>query len=279
MTSRIDCILRQIEKTGKGLEVGPSYNPVAPKSEGWNIDVADYLDAENLRSKYAAWNVDGSKIETVDHVIGPDGLFATIGLASEYDFIIASHVIEHTVDFIGFLQDCEKMLKSGGILSLAVPDKRYCFDILKPLSTTGQVLEAHLDGRKRHSLGTIFDAHAMHVSRGGEIVFPDNGELDGLTFMHSVQQAADIMNQYKSHAEYMDVHAWHFTLESFELIITDLASMKFISFEILETVPTLGYEFFISIRKTDAVTNSLNRMALMKDAFRGEMAAKQAPST
>jgi hypothetical protein len=91
--SRIDKILRLVEKSEKGLEIGPSYNPVAPKSGGWNVEIVDHLDATEPRCKYAAWNVDTSTIEEVDHVIGVDGFFSAMGRASEYGFIIASHVI------------------------------------------------------------------------------------------------------------------------------------------------------------------------------------------
>jgi hypothetical protein len=31
--------------TGLGLEIGPSYNPLLPKSEGYRVRTADHLDA------------------------------------------------------------------------------------------------------------------------------------------------------------------------------------------------------------------------------------------
>ena len=170
--SRFEKIFHLIDKTGLGLEIGPSYNPIAPKRDGWNVEIVDHLNAASLQSKYAAWGVDGSAIEEVDYIVGTDGLYAAIGRESRFDFILASHAIEHMPDVVQFLKDCERLLKPGGILSLVVPDKRFCFDVLKPLSTTGQVLQAHIDRRQKHSPGTIFDAHALHVKKNEAIVWP-----------------------------------------------------------------------------------------------------------
>jgi hypothetical protein len=72
-------ILQSIDRGGKGLEIGPSYNPVAPKSQGWNVEIVDHLDADGLRRKYTAWSIDVSKIEDVDHIIKDRGLAETVG--------------------------------------------------------------------------------------------------------------------------------------------------------------------------------------------------------
>ena len=59
-----------IDLSGRGLEIGPSYNPLVPKSAGFDVSIADYTDAAGLRAKYAATpNVDIGRIEEVDHVL------------------------------------------------------------------------------------------------------------------------------------------------------------------------------------------------------------------
>lgn len=61
-------ILCFCKKDGKGLEIGPSYNPVAPKREGYDVDILDYTTADELKKKYTALGVDVSKIEPVDFI-------------------------------------------------------------------------------------------------------------------------------------------------------------------------------------------------------------------
>lgn len=110
--NRIEKILSLIpSKTLLGLAIGPSYNPITPKRD---VEIVDHANTEELKKKYNAWNVQGTElIEEVNHVVGTNGIYATINRNNHYDFIIASHVIEHTPDFIQFLIDCQRLLKVG----------------------------------------------------------------------------------------------------------------------------------------------------------------------
>ena len=248
--SRSEKILKLIDnKSLLGLEIGPSYNPIAPKREGWNIEIVDHLSSEELREKYQAWGVNIELIEPVDYIVGAEGLYAAIGNNDCYDYIIASHVIEHMPDLIQFLIDCQNLLKINGILSLVVPDKRFCFDAMKPLTTTGQVLQAHIERRKRHSPGVIYDAYSLHANKSGSIVWPGNLDQSDLTFAHSVMEAKALMDDYVLHDKYVDVHAWQFEYASFKKLILDIIEMKFIDMKIDFESGSDGHEFYFSLRK------------------------------
>lgn len=275
MTSRGDKIFHALNCEGLGLEIGPSYSPMMPKRDGWNVEIADHLDAQSLRNKYAAWGVDGAAIEDVDYVIGEGGLFAAIGKESRFDFIVASHVIEHVPDVVQFLVDCEKLLKPDGVLSLVVPDKNFCFDLLKPLTTTGQILQAHLERRSRHSPGTIFDAHALHArTRDGAIVWTEAIDPAQLELVHTLGEAKQIMDDYVRSTQFIDVHAWQFIPASFDRVISDCAQMGLINFEVEVSFGTAGHEFFISLRKkVDRLARAEDdKVQLAKLAAAGEAA-------
>jgi SAM-dependent methyltransferase len=80
-----------------------------------------------------------------------------------FDAIIASHVIEHLVDPIGFFNSAWRLLKEDRRVALAVPDKRLCFDCLRPVSTTGQLIATWRSKRRLHSLASVFDHSAYHA--------------------------------------------------------------------------------------------------------------------
>ena len=142
---------------------------------------------------------------------------------ARYDWIVASHVIEHVPDLVAFLVDCEALLKSGGSLVLAVPDKRYVFDILRPVSTVGQVLQAHVDGRKRPWPGVIFDDFAYARKRSGHIGWaPDDS--NPLEEVWPLGTARQFFQQACRDESYVDVHCWVFVPSSFRLIINALAA-------------------------------------------------------
>jgi len=131
MNQRARRILKPCRTSGRGLEIGPSFNPLAPKREGFNIAVMDHMSREALIEKYRDHtNMPPNYeqlIEEVDYVW--DGRPYPELIPEKFDYIISSHLIEHVPDLIGHLNDCAEILKDGGVYSLAVPDKRYSFDI------------------------------------------------------------------------------------------------------------------------------------------------------
>jgi SAM-dependent methyltransferase len=210
---------------GAGLEIGASFDPIVAKRDGYNVEVLDHLSAQELRVKYKdAPGVNLSMIEEVDHISDGGSILDLIGKRDHYDYIVASHVIEHTVDVLGFLLDCESLLKRDGALVLAVPDTRFSFDCLRPLTTTGQVMQAHAEKGKRHSIGKVFDELAYNCLRDGAIAWPRR-KKGALAFFRPLSDAKAILEQYRDSEMFIDIHAWQFTPSSFRLILSDLNAL------------------------------------------------------
>ena len=146
------------------IEIGASYNPIVPKSDGWNTTVIDHANRSELIKKYHDQQI--ANIEDVD-IIWRDGALADAvpaHLYGTFDALIASHVGEHIPDLIGFFQSVAMLLKPAGMMFLALPDKRLCFDFFKPLTTTGDLLDGL--GRVRHTTGTLFNHSAYFAVPG-----------------------------------------------------------------------------------------------------------------
>ncbi len=256
--------------TGKGLEVGPSHNPLMPKAEGFDVEILDYLDADGLRRKYAGAGVDISAVEEVDYIADGRSMTEVIGERQRYDWIVASHVIEHVPDLVAFLNDCEALLKPGGSLVLAVPDKRCCFDILRPVSTVGQVLQAHVDGRKRPWPGVIFDDVAYARKRSGHTGWT-LGDAEPLEEVRSPDAALRVFEQACSSDSYIDVHCWVFVPSSFHLIISTLAAFNMTGLRGLD-FRDAGGEFYavLSARATPQALD-LGALALSAQAEEREI--------
>ena len=58
---------------------------------------------------------------------------ASLGDASQ-DFVVANHFLEHTEDPIGTMENVLRVIKPGGIAYLAVPDKRFTFDVSRDVT-------------------------------------------------------------------------------------------------------------------------------------------------
>jgi SAM-dependent methyltransferase len=146
---RREQILKHVDKDKKGLEIGPWFAPLAPKREGYNCLSLDVFDAQTLREKAEQdLNIPKSSIPLIEEVdiLGTatdlEDAIAARDAVGTFDYIISSHNFEHLPNPIKFLRGCEKALKPGAYLSMAVPDKRACFDYFRPISTLGALIEA-----------------------------------------------------------------------------------------------------------------------------------------
>lgn len=236
---------KHIKKNKLGIEIGPSHNPIVTKKDGYNVMIVDHANKKDLVKKYKALQIDTSQIEDVDYVWdGKKTLTDLIGKKGKFDYIIASHLVEHTTDLITFLKDCENLLKPTGKLILAIPDKRYCFDYFRFPSTTGDLLDAHYTNRIRHTPGKMFDYVSSATLRGGDMGWSE-GDTRKLTLLHTVKEAHDKQKEAMATKTYMDMHNWMFTPASFKLIVSDLQNLGITKLSYSDALPTAGLEFFV----------------------------------
>jgi SAM-dependent methyltransferase len=260
--TRDETIRSMFKADGLGLEIGPSYNPLLPKARGYRIETIDHASQAGLIEKYRNDpSVDCSRIEPVDYVCDGRSFVETIGATGRYDFIVASHVIEHSPDLIGFLRDCEALLRPEGVLVLAVPDKRRCFDALRPVSTTGAALQAALEQRTRHAPGSIFDCVANAVHRGNEPTWRHDSRAP-LRMAQDVAVARQQFEQASADPGYFDNHSWCFTPSSFSLLLSDFNALGLLMLKEREIRGTGGLEFYAVLAR-DGAGPRLGRLDLL----------------
>ena len=274
-------LLGSLDRKSRIIEIGPSYNPIAAKADGWNSHSVDHATQEELVEKYRCQpDVDVTRIEAVDFVwrSGPMADAVPSDLHGTFDAFIASHVVKHTPDFIGFLDTAATLLSPEGVVILAVPDKRYCFDYFRPLTTTGRVLHAHTARRSRHERSVVFDHMAYVVRSEGNGAW-GRAPVGSLEFIHSLDHAAQTFAAAREgdDSDYLDVHAWQFTPPSFELLLLELARLGETDWLVDRITPPTGCEFYVWLRRggraaaaalTVAELDS-RRLALLKRTLHG----------
>ena len=248
---RNDKILEHVHRSGKGIEIGPSIDPIAPKREGFDVDVIDHMNRADLVAQYDVHGYDTNVIEDVDFVWTGERYADLVGKTGHYDWIIASHVIEHIPDLVGFLVECSELLNEDGVISLVVPDKRYCFDRFRPISGLGQLIDRHLDSAKIHTVGTVAEFKMNATVRDHELSWSstDTGQLQ---FLHPLSDVEEAMSAVTERAEYVDCHAWCFVPHSFRMLIDDLFTLGMIDVREVDFFPTVGFEFYITLGKRGA---------------------------
>nr|WP_294551803.1 methyltransferase domain-containing protein [uncultured Rhodopila sp.] len=249
---RVSRLLGTATRSSRIIEIGAGYSPAAPKSHGWNTHVVDHTTQEALRAKYADAAVDVRAIEPVDTVWqqGPLHEAVPAALVGQVDLIIASHVLEHLPDLIGFFASAARLAAPSGILSIALPDRRYCFDCFRPWTTTGGLLEAHHRRAIRHDLKTAFDHMAYSAVVDGRLGWGAE-PIARPTLLDSFAAAAATAASFSDGMprHYQDYHAWQFTPAGFELITLELGELGLLDWRMEELNGPENFEFFVSLRR------------------------------
>jgi hypothetical protein len=264
---RRDKAFAHIDLNGRGLEIGASHSPLLPKSSGAHVEIVDHASRPELIEKYRVQGIGSdllARIEEVDHIWTHGSLADAVGERGAFDYIIGSHMIEHMVDLIGFLQDCEALLRDGGRLSLIIPDKRYCFDMFQPLTTVGGAVNGHLSGIRLHPFGTVLDHHAYACLRGPEVISWNSATSTPVQMQFDdLRTKNEEIERGRRQEDYVDVHRWRFTPTSFRLLLQDLRDLGYHRLAEVGWFDTAGNEFFVTLARTDVTPPREDRLAML----------------
>lgn len=271
--SRSEKLLTGIDPVQQsGLEIGALCRPIVAPHTG-PIRYVDHCTTAELREKYAEDpTVDCDAIVDVSYVWGGQSLRELVG-DERFDYIIASHVIEHVPDLIGWLKELASVLKPGGILALAIPDKRWCFDCRRENSGIADLLEAYLEKRKRPNLRQVADLYfgVAHVREAdlwaGSVGLADIQSIHGID--HVDEDMVRDYDQRIRDGEYIDVHCNVFTPYSFIEILGQLGKTGFLDYRVVSFHETAerDIEFFVSLERLPAELSAKQTKSAILDSL------------
>ena len=211
---------------GSGIEIGALHNPMGLPRD-CTVTYVDRMNVRDLRQQYP--ELDDKPLVDVD-VIDDGEKLATFD-ASSQDFIIANHFLEHTQDPIGTIKRHLDVLKPGGILYMAVPDKRETFDRKRPVTSLEHLYRDYFEGAD----WSYMDHFREWVSLVGDF----EGDLEGESFHNAVQDVID--RQYSIH-----FHVW--TQNELLEFLVDIRRRLSLPFDI-QAVSLNGYESIVVLKK------------------------------
>ena len=126
---------------GEGVEIGALYVPLR-MPRGARVRYVDRMTVGELRAEYPELrHRDLVAVDLVD-----DGEVLTSIADASLDFVIANHFIEHTENPIGTLVNHLRVLRPGGVVYMAVPDKRHTFDVNREVTPLDHLWRDYREG-------------------------------------------------------------------------------------------------------------------------------------
>lgn len=238
---------------GSGLEIGPLAQPVVPAGTA-DIEYVDLAPRSELADFYATDpQVDTSAIPEIHYWL-TDGQGGTRSLpdavgGKRFDYVIASHVIEHVPDVIGWLAQVDEILVDDGALLLAIPDRRFTFDALRPATTVGQALQAYYTKDRIPSIRAVYDQTRSHVNVHawdawrGQVPTRDE-RLHSFDYVHAKMQRV-------LSGEYIDTHVWTMTPAEFLDLLEDMGHLDLLNLTVERVIATPQglIEFYAVLRR------------------------------
>ncbi|MGZ4715165.1 MAG: class I SAM-dependent methyltransferase [Acidimicrobiales bacterium] len=251
--------LADIDPAAPGLEIGPLYTPRFPRSR-YQVRYVDHASTDDLRQKYAT---DAFMADHLDEIVDVDFVWSggaplldVVGEAAPFDWVFASHVIEHAPDMIGWLREVGSVLAEGGRLCLAIPDKRLCFDVNRDLTTMADLVDAHLRGLSAPGFRQIYDFHSRIIEVDAAALWAGTADYRGTwrTDLDPDEWAYELCLKAQQTGEYVDGHCQVFTPGSFLDIYARLVALGLIDYRIGAFHPSVWgtIEFRVVLEKLPA---------------------------
>jgi SAM-dependent methyltransferase len=249
---RLDTLLTGLHVAGLGLEVAPYFNPALSKDR-FNVRYVDYLDNVALKRK-AAENpgAQHAPVPDIDWVWQPgQRLGKCLPPGTVFDYALASHVIEHVPNTLGWLNEILEVMKPGARLALAIPDRRYTMDFFRKETTLGDLVGNWITRPSTPTPAQVMDFLSQS--------FEDRRPPEELELPASFRDAPRHYDDQKAlefaiwsynEGGYLDIHCTVWSPESFVAVMSRVCGLGILNVEISEPVIHPGrHEFIVQMVK------------------------------
>ncbi|MBV9859461.1 MAG: methyltransferase domain-containing protein [Alphaproteobacteria bacterium] len=238
--NRLAVALQGVSLDGVGLEIAPYFEPLILKRE-YDVLYADHIDNREIQTKAAANPGSFGRVPPAIDFVWASGRrlrdCAPAGLV--LDYIVASHVIEHVPDAIGWLLELFEMVRVGGRVILLVPDRRHTMDYHRRETSPADLIDAWFRRLRRPSPAQIFDFASRNVDSAGKLgtrSFERGVPFEEARRHYTDADALRLATHSWASGEYLDIHCTVWTPASFVHAMVTLAQLGIINMHVCDPV-------------------------------------------
>jgi SAM-dependent methyltransferase len=227
---------------GSGIEIGPGPHPFRLLPQGVDVRFVDHWGLKERHELVAELRADvdlthpGAGTDYVEPDIVADFNTDRLSVIADdtQDFVIASHVLEHLAEPIGFMAEIHRVLRAGGVTLILLPDRRRTEDRFRPPTPLDHLVAEH-----RAGVNEVSDAHLIEFLK-------DRGKRVKGTSQDR-QRTLDTWRKQSIH-----VHCWD-AQEFLEVLLWGIEHLgeqwEFVDGSLYE--PPIHYEFGYVLRRSE----------------------------
>ncbi len=144
---------------GSGIEIGGLHFPL-PVPEGTKVAYIDRMPLEQLKAENPTLDV-----QSLNIIVDSAESLSSVPDNSQ-DFVIANHVLEHCENPLLALENWRRVLKPGGVVYAAIPNKDHTFDIKREVTSQDHILKDYWDGPDESALDHYIDWYKNSTLEG-----------------------------------------------------------------------------------------------------------------
>jgi SAM-dependent methyltransferase len=247
---------------GSGIEVGPGQHPFEIPLPGVDVRYLDRWTAQESAELFPQLAAQATFVE-------PDVVadFNTDRLTSipddSQDFVIASHILEHLAEPIGFLDEIHRVLKPGGVVLILLPDRHHTRD----------------RGRTPTPLAHLVDEFKCHTEEVSESHLVEWLQHRDKPMGNTREEQLETLERYRRRS--IHVHCWDAS-EFLEVILWTIENLddqwEFVDGCLPEDQSPPGIEFGCVLRRSSVSTDRATRQQRVTSAWRTWNDAKTGPA-
>lgn len=248
---RYQVLTAPLELSGTGLEIAPYFYPLLDKARH-DVRYVDCIDNDTIAKKAAANpGAIGREIPRIDWVWTPGKpLRACVPADIVFDYCVATHVMEHVPDTIGWLNQILEVMRDGAVLALALPDRRHTMDYYRRETTLGDVVGNWINAPSRPTSAQIVDflSQSFYDTRDGGRKFDLSQPFAAAPRHYTDDQALEFAANSHRDGNYLDIHCTVWTPASFVDVMSRVVGMGLMNVEIskpMQRDPESGWDEFI----------------------------------
>ncbi|RLS28556.1 MAG: methyltransferase domain-containing protein [Planctomycetota bacterium] len=218
----------------RGLEVAPYFNPMVDRSK-YDVFYVDCIDNDEIQRK-ASENPGGvgQYVPRIDAVWVPGKSLSECVGGRKFAYAVASHVMEHVPNPLGWLHEILECVEVGGRLAIMLPIRTQSMDYYRQSTTFGQVVGWSIEKPSRPTPTQVMDFLSQNFFHRGEaIVEGMMPRFEDASRHYSDSQALQYARFVWDTQHYLDVHCSTWTPETFVEVFTRLRDVGLLNVDVV----------------------------------------------